>query len=75
MSLLQRVILMTHTMAVILPWSHWEVYLLTFLRRRGAVFLVKGGPSHPCGRVTPHGPWQKRKANLTISYINLSILP
>ncbi len=41
---------MTHTTAVILPWSHWEVYSLTFLWRSGAVFMVKEGPSHPCGR-------------------------
>jgi hypothetical protein len=41
---------MTHTMTVILPWSHWEVYLLTVLWRIGAVFMVKEGPSHPCGR-------------------------
>jgi hypothetical protein len=32
---------MTHTMTVILPWLNWEVYSLTFLWRRGAVFLVK----------------------------------
>jgi hypothetical protein len=49
-SLLERLILTTHTTTVILPWSHWEVYLLTFLWRRGAVFMVKEGPSHPCGR-------------------------
>ncbi len=49
LSLLQRLILMTHTTTVILPWSHWEVYLLTFLQRRGAVFIVEEGPCHPCG--------------------------
>ncbi len=32
---------MTHTTNVILPWSHWEVYSLAFLWRRGAVFMVK----------------------------------
>jgi hypothetical protein len=32
---------------MILPWSHWEVHSLTFLQRRGAVFFVKEGPSHP----------------------------
>jgi hypothetical protein len=47
LSLLPRLILMTHTITVILPWSHWEVYLLTFLQRRGAVFFVEEGPSHP----------------------------
>ncbi len=36
---------MTHTTTVILPWSHWEVYLLTFLWRRGAVFMVKESPA------------------------------
>jgi hypothetical protein len=36
---------MTHTTTVILPWSHWEVYLLTFLWRRGAVFIIKEGPA------------------------------
>ncbi len=48
LSLLQQLILMMHTTAMILPWSHWEVYLLTYLRRRGAVFFVKDCPSHPC---------------------------
>ena len=48
LSLLQRLILMTHTTTVILPWSHLEVYLLTFLRRTGAVFIVEGGPGHSC---------------------------
>ncbi len=47
LSLLQRLILMTHTTAVILPWSHWEVYSLTFLWKRGAVLIVEEGPCHP----------------------------
>ncbi len=46
----QKLILMTHTTTVILPWSDWEVYLLTFWLRRGAVFMVKEGPGHPCRR-------------------------
>ena len=48
LSLLQRLILMTHTTTVILPWSHLEVFSLTFLWRRGAVFIVEGGPGHSC---------------------------
>ncbi len=41
LSLVQRLILMTHTTTVILPWSHWEVYLFTFLQRRGAYTLSR----------------------------------
>ena len=41
---------MTHTTIMILPWSHWDVQSLPFLWKRGAVFMVKEGPSHPCGR-------------------------
>jgi hypothetical protein len=40
---LKRLICMTHTMKVILPWSHWEVYWLAFLWRSGAVFHCQGG--------------------------------
>ncbi len=47
LSLLQRIILMTHTTSVILLWSHWKVYSLTFLWRKGAIFIVEEGPSHP----------------------------
>ncbi len=36
------------------------VYLLTFLWRRGAVFMVKEGPAILVEGVRPHGPWQKR---------------
>jgi hypothetical protein len=50
LSLLQRLILMTRNMTVILPRTHWEEYLLTFLRRNQAVFIVKDGPSHPYGQ-------------------------
>jgi hypothetical protein len=41
---------------VILPWSHWEVYLLIFLWRRGAVFMVKESPAILAEGVRPHGP-------------------
>jgi hypothetical protein len=47
---------MTHTTTVILPWSHWGVYSLTFLWRRGAVFMVKEGPAILVEGVRPHGP-------------------
>jgi hypothetical protein len=47
---------MTHTTTVILPWSHWEVYSLTFLWRREAVFMVKEGPAILAERVRLHGP-------------------
>ncbi len=45
-SLLKRPILMTNTKKVILPKSHWEVYRLAFLCRRGAVFHCQGGSYH-----------------------------
>ncbi len=45
-SLLKRLILMTYTRKVILPQSHWEVYWLAFLRKRGAIFIVKEGLIH-----------------------------
>ncbi len=38
LSLLKRLILMTNIMKVILPWSHWKLYWLAFLCRKGAVF-------------------------------------
>ncbi len=37
---LKRFIRMTYTTKVILPESHWEVYWLAFLCKRGAVFLT-----------------------------------
>ncbi len=40
---LKIILLMTHTTKVKLPWSHWEVYWLTFLWRRGAVFHCQEG--------------------------------
>ncbi len=43
LSFLKRLILMTYTMKVILPWSHWDMYWLAFLWRRGAVFHCQGG--------------------------------
>ncbi len=49
LSVLQRLILMTHIMTVILPWSHWEVYSLAFLWRREAVFIVEEGSSYSGG--------------------------
>ncbi len=66
---------MTHTTTVILPWSYWEVYSLTFVWRRGAVFMVKEGPAIHVEGVGPHGPWQKRLVHLLLSYLDLSILP
>jgi hypothetical protein len=42
LSPLKRLILMAHTTKVILPWSHWEVYWLAFVWRRGAVFHCQG---------------------------------
>jgi hypothetical protein len=47
---------MTHTTIMILPWSHWEVYSLTFLWRREAVFMVEEGPAIQAEGVRPHGP-------------------
>jgi hypothetical protein len=56
LSLLQRLILMSHTTTVILAWSHWEVYLLTFVQRREAVFMEEGGLAILAAGVRPHGP-------------------
>ncbi len=41
LSLLKRLTLMTSTTKVILSQSHWEVYWLAFLCRRGAAFLTQ----------------------------------
>ncbi len=41
---LKRLILMTYTTKVMLPQSHWEVYWLAFLCKRGAVFLTQTFP-------------------------------
>ncbi len=38
---------MTYTTKVILPQSHWEVYWLAFLCKRGAVFLTQTFPFWP----------------------------
>ncbi len=53
----KRLILMTYTTKVILPWLHWEVYWLAFLWRRGAVFIVKGVLTILDDGFRPHGPW------------------
>ena len=47
LSLLKRFTLMTTTTNMILPQSHWEVYWLAFLCRRGAVFLTQTFPFCP----------------------------
>ncbi len=39
----QRLILMAHTMTVILPRSYWEVYLLTFSKEKRSCFYCQGG--------------------------------
>ncbi len=53
----KRLILITHTTKVILPWSHWEVYWLPFLWRRGAVFsLSRRVLTILDDGVRPHGP-------------------
>jgi hypothetical protein len=42
LSPLKRLVLIAYTTKVILAQSYWEVYLLAFLCRRGAVFRCQG---------------------------------
>jgi hypothetical protein len=60
LSPLKRLILMRYTTKVILFWSHWEVYWLAFLCRRGAVFHCQarlGIPIFGSNFWDPHQKW------------------
>ncbi len=57
---------MTYTTKVILPQSHWEVYWLAFLCRRGAIFLTYTFPFCP-HRIAILGIFWLSRRNRSIS--------
>jgi hypothetical protein len=56
MSLLMRLILMKHTMAVVLPWPHWEVTCSLFYGEEELFSLLRRVLTILTDGIQPHGP-------------------